>query len=292
MGGWQRVDVELVSGLKGPLRLDLTDCPAVIEVAGLTIRSLVNDDILWAASGSDICSYSLGGTIVPLGLSESGNACRFFSFGTDPQLILPDLNSDNFDQPLRLQIWLRVRPEFSALIPLLNTRSEVPAEVGNGTEVEAPGEAAGLKEELARVTAERDALLAGQKQREVDTPRMARDYDQIKQEKESLAAKHDELLAEHSKARTQIFLFKTEAKQARKELENTRSELMQVRVSYDACRTQRAELENAALSLRSDLAGRDDTIRRLEAAVQELATCRSMRVTAPMRAFGRLFKGG
>jgi hypothetical protein len=51
-------------------------------------------------------------------------------------------------------------------------------------------------------------------------------------------------------------------------------------------------LENAALSLRSDLAGRDDTIRRLEAAVQELATCRSMRVTAPMRAFGRLFKGG
>ena len=35
MGEWQRVDVELVSGFEGSLRLDLTDCPAVIEVAGL-----------------------------------------------------------------------------------------------------------------------------------------------------------------------------------------------------------------------------------------------------------------
>jgi hypothetical protein len=322
MGEWQRVDIDLISGLKGSLRLDLTDCPAVIEVAGLTIRALVNDDILWAASGSDFCSYSLGGTIAPLGLSENGNACRFFSFGTDPQLILPDLRLDKLDQPLRLQVWLRVRPEFSAVVALLGAGADGSM---NAEEVESTPHTgvAALKPEPVTTGAERGAAPA--KQTTDDGANIAGEVARVIQERESLAAEHEELLAEHSKARTQIFLFKTEAKQARKALESTRSELMQVRVSYDACRTERLELENAVQSLRSVLAERevsiermhaalaekgaalaekdaalaekdaalaekDAAIQRLEAAVHQLSSCRSMRVTAPMRAIGRLFK--
>ena len=111
----------------------------------------------------------------------------------------------------------------------------------------------------------------------------------------------------------------------RKELESTRSELMQVRISYDACRTERSELENVTLNLRNDLAERvssierlqavlaekaaalaeknavlaekdavlaekDAAVRRLEAIIHQLETCRSMRITAPMRAIGRILK--
>jgi uncharacterized protein YoxC len=305
MGDWQRVDVELISGLNGgSLRLDLTDCPAVIEVAGLTFRALLNDDTLWTATGRDFCSFPLKGPIVCRGMSESGNACRFFSFGDDPLLFLQDLGSFQSDQPLRLQIWLRVLPEFSALVPLLTDGAHRSEETVKESEPERQEEVAALKLELERVAAERDLLLANRNQIERDDSDMARDYLQLKSERDSLAAEHEKLLAEHSKARTQIFLFKTEAKQARKELENTRSELMQVRISYDSCRTERLELENAAHTLRSDLeerevlierlhaalAEKDAAVQRLEATIHQLATCRSMRITAPMRAIGRLFK--
>jgi Chromosome segregation ATPases len=285
VGEWQRIDIELITGLKGALRLDLTDRPAVIDVAGLTLRSPVNDDVLWTARGYEFRSFALNGTIVRLEVNESGNICRFFSFGADPQLILPDLSSPVFDQPLRLQIWLRIRSEFSELVPLFRTNGngspdviESANDVIEGAESKLAEDLTALKVELARVESERDALLARWKESEGWPPATPGDYDRIRQERESLAAENEELLTEHGKARTQVFLLKSEAKQARKELETLRAELMQVRVSYDACRTQRLELENLVRSLRDELA--------------QLATCRSMQVTAPMRAVSRLFKKG
>ncbi len=269
MGQWQQIDLELSSGFAGPLRIDLIDCPAVIELACLTFRALINGDILWTATGRDLCSFPLKGTIVCLGMTESGNACRFFSFGGDPQLFLPDLGSVQSDQPLRLQVWLRVLPEFSALVPLLSADANGSEEAVEESELQALEDVAALKAELERITAERDLLLAGRNQMDLDAPDMARDYVQMKSERDSFAAEHEELLAEHNKVRTQVFLFKTEAKQARKELESTRSELMQVRVSYDACRTQRTELENVMLNLRNDLAERVSSIERLQALVAE-----------------------
>lgn len=304
-GSWQRVDIELISGLRGSLRLDLTDCPAVIEVAGLTIRTLVNDDLVWTASGSDCCSFLLAGTIVRLGSSEAGNACRFFSFGTDPQLILPDLNSDSFDQPLRLQIWLRVCAEFSALVPLLDAKS------GGAENVEPHEEVHALQQETE--TAQMPAGLFEDRQQHGNGA--LADYGQVERQLQSVAAEHEALLVEHSKARKQVFLFKTEAKQARRELENIRSELMQVRVSYDACRTERAELEKAIKDLRNNLAERELSMEQLKDAaaaernammqrferatadaetarreIHQLVTSRSMRITAPIRAIGRLLK--
>lgn len=276
VGAWQRVDVDLVYGVKGPLRLDLTDRPAVIEVAGLVIRTLLDDSVLWTANGNDCCSFLVGGTAVRLGVGPIRTACWFFSFGSDPQLFLPDLSSDSFDQPLRLQVWLRIRSEFSALVPLLASEADAGSAQITDSTVESPDLVNVLKSELARTNVERDALISNRQQGEMDASHLAYDYERLKREHGDLAVEHEQLLAGYSKMRTQIFLFKTEAKQARKELEDARSELMQVRASYDTCRTERAELE-------SHLADRNK-------AIQELAACRSMRITAPLRAMGRLLK--
>ena len=120
-GEWQRLAIDLASGLgDGPLRIDLASQPAVIDVAAITVRKRINDDVFWRANGSpEIASLSVAGTMSLLEGSGNTEFCRFLSVGNDPQLFLPTLGPDQLNQPLCLELWVRVHVEVSSLLAIL-----------------------------------------------------------------------------------------------------------------------------------------------------------------------------
>jgi hypothetical protein len=120
-GQWQRITIDLASGIgHGPLRIDLAEQPAIIDLAGIRIRNAVNNEILWSAEGlSETASLAVGGTMTRFDVSDKTGFSRFLSFGSDPQLFLPSLEADHFDQPLLLDTWVRVHLEISSLLPAI-----------------------------------------------------------------------------------------------------------------------------------------------------------------------------
>ena len=70
---------------------------------------------------AEISQLSTGGTLLRLKTDESPDCCRFLSFGPDPQLFLPKLDSADSERPALLEIRLRIHTDFSPLLPLLTT---------------------------------------------------------------------------------------------------------------------------------------------------------------------------
>ena len=103
---WSHLSIALQRGL-GSMRLRLNPVTAVglIDVAALTLRSAINDEVLWRANG--------GGDLESLGVSGSAvriphpHLVRVLSYGDDPQIYLPDFPGGKFDGPLRLEVWLK-----------------------------------------------------------------------------------------------------------------------------------------------------------------------------------------
>src|SRR5205814_1693928 len=81
---WQRITIDLASGIgNGPLRIDLAEAPAIIDLAGIRIRKAVNNEILWSAEGlSETASLAVGGTMTRFEASNKTAFCRFLSFGS------------------------------------------------------------------------------------------------------------------------------------------------------------------------------------------------------------------
>jgi methyltransferase family protein len=125
-GCWGHVSIELASGIgNGALRIDPGDRTAVIDIAGIVIRRLMDGEILWGARGcSDLAAISVGGTLTRLDNSENQEYCRFISNGPDPQLFLPEVDRERFDQPLFVEIWLRIRSDIGGLLPLLQAADQ------------------------------------------------------------------------------------------------------------------------------------------------------------------------
>jgi SAM-dependent methyltransferase len=178
---WQHVTIELPLGLQhGPLRIDLSNCPALIDLRGITIRSAFDHQILWTANGSDLRTMTAGGTLTQLGPELSNGACRFFSYGFDPQLYLPRLDSEVFDQPVSLEIWVRLQTDLADLLSVLQN--------GNG--------------ESAKLLAEKDQAL--------------QQFPDLTAQMDGLRTERDQLLKEIDKKQTQLYLLGDCAAEAKK----------------------------------------------------------------------------
>lgn len=116
---WERFTVELSNGTgNGPLRLDPADRPAIIDISALALRRPLEGAILWAANGcAELSSLEIGGTLARLRANDNQEFVRFVSFGDDPQLFLPA--AARFDQPLVVELWLRVQTDDGAVVRLL-----------------------------------------------------------------------------------------------------------------------------------------------------------------------------
>jgi len=80
-------------------------CPAVVEIAELTLRNPATKEIVWrAATKQALDALKIVGTACALPCEAH---LRFLSFGNDPQLVLPFAAHTLPDQPLRVEISLR-----------------------------------------------------------------------------------------------------------------------------------------------------------------------------------------
>lgn len=278
---WERFTVELPNGLgNGPLRIDPAEQPAVIDVSAVALRRPLDGEILWAANGcSEVASLEVGGTLTRLGVNKTQEFCRFISFGSDPQFFLPGLDTERFDQPLVVEIWLRVQANVASVLRLLreadqensrNNRLESSPE--HQTAEHAPEEWNTINEQQHSLQTERDALMRERDllAAELETSRAARDaarggLDAMAQERDFLLAEHEKWNSEreslslaHRKLHSELYVTRTDLSTAKTDLSAARSELK----SMGECRAKCQELQQT---------------------LQQVLTSYSWRMTEPVR---------
>lgn len=146
-GQWQRAKGELPLGVgAGPIRIDVSDRANIVDLAAITLLNPASGKILWTASGRDgIASLRLSETTEHLSGLHAAKFCRFASPIAPARFFLPAFDAGEFDEPLELEIWLRVHLEIGAVLELL-TRNDKSKEVET------------LRAQCNAVTSERDIL--------------------------------------------------------------------------------------------------------------------------------------
>jgi Methyltransferase domain len=160
---WEWLAFDLPDGSQGPIRIDPGQEPAVIEIAEIRVRAAAGDKLLWRAGDAQgFDGIQAAGDLVVL--SQEGGCLHCFSFGVDPQLILPDLPRDVSAQPLRLDILLTAQKKISGLVSWLNTSTvgSTPDQISPSAKllIVPQKEISNLRSEITRLNGERDSLAA------------------------------------------------------------------------------------------------------------------------------------
>jgi SAM-dependent methyltransferase len=102
---WQNIVLELPYGIgDGPLRIDPVDSPCVVHIGKIILRVCPSGDLLWIAeTPASFRSLKVCGSSV---LLSQDTGCLLLSYGSDPQIILPRIESPL--KPLELEMVLRV----------------------------------------------------------------------------------------------------------------------------------------------------------------------------------------
>jgi glycosyltransferase involved in cell wall biosynthesis len=104
---WAHMHIALEHGLGvKQLRVDPMKGPGLIDIAGVAIKSAIGGEVLWRANGrtGGLESLETAGSALRV---PHPRLARVFSYGEDPQILLPQLAGPDFDGPLRLEIWLK-----------------------------------------------------------------------------------------------------------------------------------------------------------------------------------------
>ena len=108
-GSWERLTFDLPAGKEKsdwPFRIDPVTCPAVIEIAEITLKDPGSNKILWSATAQEeFTACKILGTAARL---PHDKHLRILSFGGDPQLLLPSSTAGLNAKSLRLEISLLV----------------------------------------------------------------------------------------------------------------------------------------------------------------------------------------
>ena len=104
MGQWSRIRIPLEHASDGaPLRIDPCERPALIELAGISLRR--DGRVDWSLRGKALDSIACGGDAFCI---KRDRVLTVRSRGNDPNLFLPgDLNTD---PPFVLKCWIRINP--------------------------------------------------------------------------------------------------------------------------------------------------------------------------------------
>jgi hypothetical protein len=111
-GAWQALEFQLPKGSgSGPLRIDPADCPCVIELGEISVTNDEMSGRLWSANTpSALRKLGFSNTVT---LLPARDKCLLFSFGDDPQVLLPAFAQQN--HPLRVKISLKVDRNLNAV---------------------------------------------------------------------------------------------------------------------------------------------------------------------------------
>jgi hypothetical protein len=229
---WERCTVELPSGVgNGPLRIDPAEQPAVVDVSAVALRRPLDGEILWSANGcSEVAALEIGGTLARLGANKNQEFCRFISFGSDPQFFLPRLDRERFDQPLVLEIWLRVQTNVASVLRLLREAEQEHSVRAERDALMRERDSLALEFEASR--AARDAAMG-----ELDA--IAQERDRLQAEREKWNSERESMSIAHRKLHSELYVTRIDLSTAKTDLEAALSEMK----SLGECRARCQELE-------------------------------------------------
>jgi hypothetical protein len=237
---WQHVSVELQSGLRhGTVRIDPCDGPALIEVRGISLSSAIDRQVLWAAGNAEVSSLATGGTLVCLNGQLENGASRFFSYGADPQLYLPALDTKVFDQPVVLEIWIRLQTDLSGLLSIM----ERPVTIDRTAEV------AELQSQIEAVRTELEAERGRLQQVLFDRENDQRQFEQQRVEYEDAKRQFEHNTREYEDEQLQFEQQRVEYENAKRQLERNTREYENERLRFDQ---QRRGLEKELQQLEGE----------------------------------------
>jgi len=149
---WETHSIELSQGSGcGRVRIDPTDAPGLVEIRGIFLRRPVDKTVLksWTTTG-EILSCAFDDELI---VAADADAPMLISAGSDPKLFLPEDDKVLLDQPLIVDISLRVSSKIGPAIEALLSssklwRNSVPAVAGLES----------LRQELERVAKEKGTV--------------------------------------------------------------------------------------------------------------------------------------
>ena len=143
---WETHTIELSQGSGcGPIRIDPTDTPGVVEIRGIALRRPIDNFVLrsWATP-AEILSCARDSELI---VASEADPPLLISTGPDPKLFLPLDKQVSLDQPLIVDISLRVSSAMGAAIETLFS-SRAAGEAGMES----------LRQELDRLAREKGAM--------------------------------------------------------------------------------------------------------------------------------------
>lgn len=206
---WSHLDIALQLGLgSGPLRLDPSTAMGLIDVAALTIRSAISNEVLWRANGGrDLATVHISGSAVRI---PHPHLVRVLSYGDDPQIYLPNFPGAEFAGPLRLEVWLKTE---MGLDPIRRGISEL----------------ASLSAEAVTATSQTQALLEQSSRafsdKEVESETLRAKLEEAARERMALEETVDSLRSGLDETRQQLASVKGELSSRMKELNESQNDL-------------------------------------------------------------------
>jgi hypothetical protein len=288
------VALELRQGSShGPIRIDPGDRPCIVELAAVWLKRAVDGTVLASWASVDQLRTLRGmAELIPL---PDHARSRYLSTGADPQFLLPDLDRLLTDQPLIVEVRLRVEADVAPALALLRAA------------------------DTARVETERDQAI-----RQTDAVRLERDQaihqtDAVRLEREAVDRDRTAARAERDLALAQSHQLSAEIRNLQSERVAVAAEYRRVHMLNESLTTERAAAaaEHRRVSLLNDslreardaaedelrrVAGRkesqiqsltgrlrdaEDQAQQFKAELELVYRSRSWRVTAPLRSLGR-----
>ena len=287
-GAWMNLHLDLPNGTgDGPLRMDVTNRPAVCDISAISLRR-PDGTVIWTWNPKDVTdALRVEGTAAVM---ASQNFCRVLSLGDSPHVYLPVFRGAAFEQHLVLEIRLRVDLELAA-VRAMNQRwaylelSRTGVEPGSAIQAE-NGNPAGsaqlldlrtenerkIKEIVADAEARLEAMRDDFEQR---SAQHALEMEQARRANQAALMERDQMLAQQPGMLQQISI-------AQRNVEELKAEIERMHID-------RAQLEYDLIELRKVNA-------RMSAALEEERAVRaiiqhsiSWQLTKPFRVVGGLF---
>jgi len=263
---WSRLDIALQRGLGTmPLRLDPLTAIGLIDVASMTLRSAINDDVLWRANGGGgLEALRVSGTAVRI---PHPHLARILSYGEDPQIFLPAFPQGKFDGPLRLEVWLKTEAGIDSVrkgiaeLAAISSRAVAQESQSRGlleqTTREASskeGEIQSLGAELEKALGERDAARAEVLQERQQQQRTIEERIGAQTRIENLESARLELESELTNLRESLHCARTDTAQFITELEAERAYRANLEEQIRALEIKYRQTEEEAESFKAALA--------------------------------------
>jgi DNA repair exonuclease SbcCD ATPase subunit len=249
------------------LRIRIGGNTGLVEIGSVTLTRVADKAVFrHITEHRELQSLTCSGGMVPL---PGGESARFFLYGPEPELLLPETG---LDSAFSVDVWMRWMQDLSALAAYVQNMRRVPTE---------PANVAALRAELWAHQAERVALAADYrrlKSSEQSTrSALARAEESARAEQELRRQAEQELSQRHNDAERMKFDYSRLMAEGH-ERDTLTAELARLRAELTHLSEQVPELQRALVGLRRE----NDELRRSY----------SWKITGPLRAALRLVRTG